>query len=80
MVEDRRSIEKQTHRFMRAQLNDDQKEVVTQLEVFGWYLIFVRHPLGQSVIPVLKDPDSDRCAVLETGGTLIADHELITRH
>ncbi len=80
MDRDRRSNEKQTHEFMRAQLHDDQKEVVTQLEVFGWYLIFVRQPLGQSVIPVLKDPDSGRFVVLETGGTLIADHELMTRH
>jgi len=77
---DRRSNEKQTHQFMRAQLNDDQMAVVTQLEVFGWYLIFVRQPLGQSVVPVLKDPDCDRYVVLETGGTLIEDCNLITRH
>ena len=80
MDRNRRSNEKQTHEFMRAQLNDEQKAVVTQLEVFGWYLIFVRQSSDQSVIPVVKDPDSGYCVVLETDGNLIEDCNLITRH
>ena len=67
---DKRSNEKQTRQFMMALLDDAQKEVVTQCKIFGWYLNFVRQPLGQPVIPVLKNSDTGRYAILEPDGSL----------
>ena len=58
-------------------LNDAQKELVTQYEMSGWYLIFVRQPLSPSVIPVLKNSNSGRYAILEPDGSLNKDHGLI---
>ena len=74
-----RAKEKQTRQFMMALLSDDQKEVVTQYEMFDWYLIFVRQSLGQPAIPILKNSDTGRYAFLEPDGSLNEDQELIVR-
>jgi len=74
-----RRKEKQTHQYMMSLLNDAQKAVVTQVEVFGWNLVFVRQPLGQPAIPVLKDSSSGQYAIPESDGSLNRDHELFVR-
>ena len=74
---DKRSNEKQTRLFMMALLDDGQKEVVIQCEMMGWYLGFVRQPLGQSVIPFLKNSNNGGYAILEPGGSLNKDHNQI---
>ena len=79
MDREKRSKEKQTRQIMMALLNDVQKEVVTQYEMSGWYLIFVRRPLGQPVIPFLKNSDTGRYAILAPDGSLNKDHEQIVR-
>lgn len=60
-------------------LNDDQKEVVSQYEMFKWFLVFVRRPSAETPIPFLKNGDTGRFAILEPDGSLNEDHELIVR-
>lgn len=55
---------------MLRQLNEAQRITLTSLENFGWQLKFVRHPLFQSPVPVVFDPDHDRFAVIEDDGSL----------
>jgi hypothetical protein len=79
MDKDRRVESEQSRRLMLQELNDAQKAATHQLERFGWSLCFVRRPLFKDVIPVLKDPDNDRYAVLEKEGALNEDHGLSIR-
>jgi hypothetical protein len=79
MDNERRIREKQTRQFMMSLLNDEQKEVVAQYEMFDWFLIFVRRPTAESAIPFLKNNDTGRFAILESDGSLNEDHELVIR-
>jgi hypothetical protein len=79
MDKERREESQQSRELMTQELNDAQRAAIHQLEGFGWSLSFVRRPLFEEVIPVLRDPDSDRYAVLEKDGTLNENHDLIVR-
>jgi hypothetical protein len=76
---EKRSTEEQTRELMMSELSDAQKVALNQLEAFGWYLCFVRRPLFKDVVPVMRDDDSGRFAVLETDGSLNQDHDLDIR-
>lgn len=67
---ERRKDQQRTAREMRADLNDAQKETLTDLERFGWQLKFVRRPIFQPSVPVVFDGDRKTYAILEPDGTL----------
>lgn len=79
MEGDKRSKQEQTRRLMMTELTDAQRAAINQLEMFGWYLSFVRRPLFKPVVPILKDEDSGRYASLEADGTLNEDCDLMIR-
>ncbi len=55
---------------LRAELNEDQRLTLQELERFGWELRFVRRPLFQEPIPVVADGDRKSYSVLRTDGSL----------
>ena len=55
---------------LRAELNEDQRIALSDLERFGWELKFIRHPLFQDIVPVVFDPDRNHFAVIRADGTL----------
>lgn len=68
--QERRTTPPRASRELRADLNDAQRETLSELERFGWQLKFVRRPIFQPSIPVVFDADSKKYAVLEADGTL----------
>ena len=64
---------------LRAELNEDQRIALSDLERFGWELKFIRHPMFQPLIPVVFDPDRKKYAVLEADGTLNEAAALVIR-
>lgn len=79
MNQEKRTTDDQSQSLMLKELTDAQRAAINQLERFGWDLSFVRRPLFKDVIPVLKDPEHDRYAVMEADGSLNEDHHLIIR-
>lgn len=59
---------------LRAELNDDQRTTLVELERFGWELHFLRRPLFQPSVAFLYDRDRRSYAVLEEDGTLNESH------
>jgi hypothetical protein len=55
---------------LRAELNEDQRIALSDLERFGWELKFIRHPLFAESVPVVFDPDRKSYAVILADGTL----------
>ena len=55
---------------LRAELNEDQRIALSDLERYGWELKFIRHPLFQDNVPVVFDPDRNHFAVIRADGTL----------
>ncbi len=55
---------------LRAELNEDQRIALSDLERFGWELKFIRHPMFQDIVPVVFDPDRKSHAVILKDGTL----------
>jgi len=69
-ITERRNSPHQACRELRRQLNEAQLDTLGELERYGWELKFVRRPLFQPLIPVLRDPDRKHYAILEVDGTL----------
>lgn len=55
---------------LRAELNEDQKLALCELERFGWELRFIRRPLFQEAMPVVADGDRKSYSVLMPDGSL----------
>lgn len=62
-------------------LTPAQMTTLQKVESFGWKLFFVRRPLFQNVVAVIKCPDGENCttAILEEDGTLNKNHDLVIR-
>ena len=70
MERERRKEDQDNRTKLRAELNEDQRIALSDLERFGWELKFIRHPLFQGSVAVLYDPDRKGYACLESDGTL----------
>ncbi len=77
--ERRKAIPPRRHE-MLGDLTDEQRFELRRYEQFGLELHFVRHPLFDNPIPVLKDKESGRFALLEADGALNYDHQLTIRN
>lgn len=67
---ERRKDESRSTRDMRAELNDAQRDTLSELERYGWQLKFIRRPIFQPSVPVVFDGDRKTYAVLEKDGEL----------
>ncbi len=63
-------------------LTDQQLMTLQKVESFGGELWFIRRPLFQDVVPVVKfcDSKSNCTAVIEEDGFLNKQHNLVIRH
>lgn len=66
---ERRKTEQELVSALKRELNDDQRDTLSQLERFGWTLRFVRHPVFQDPVGVIVNPDTHAFAVIEPDGT-----------
>ena len=78
--QERRKGEQRSTRDMRAELNEAQRDTLTELERYGWQLKFIRRPIFQPSIPVVFDGDRKSFAVLEPDGTLNEHPPFDIRH
>lgn len=69
-LKDRRDTADASTYALRAQLNEAQRQTLSELERFGWEIRFVRRPLFQDPIPVVVDGDRKSFAVLTPAGEL----------
>lgn len=66
---------------------ENLKEILTELQLmslnkitsFGWELIFVRRPLFQEVVPVIKNHNGIQIGVLEEDGRINLEPEIALR-
>jgi len=69
-TEDRRRDQKPLSDVLKAELNQEQRETLGELEKFGWELRFVRHDPDQRPVPVIFDAEREKFAVLDLDGEL----------
>jgi len=69
-TEDRRRDHKPLPDILKAELNQEQRETLGELEKFGWELRFVRHDPEQRPVPVIFDAEREKFAVLDPDGEL----------
>ena len=60
-------------------LNEMQLLTLNNMERFGWTLAFIRRPLFQEIVPVLRHCDSRRLGIMDEDGTLNAYPDIIFR-
>lgn len=60
-------------------LNMQQIHALHQIESFGWQLHFVRRPLFQEPVPVIRSPDGDKFATVERDGRINTTPDLASR-
>lgn len=65
---------------LRAELNEDQRQTLSDLERFGWELKFIRRPMFAESVPVVFDPDRNHFAVIRADGTLDEHPDFEIRH
>ena len=53
-------------------LNEMQLLTLHNMEKFGWSLVFIRRPLFQEIVPVLRHCDSMKFGTMDADGTLNA--------
>jgi len=64
---------------LREGLTAKQLETVRTMEQFRWTLLFVRRPMFQDPIPVLRDPLDTRFVVLEADGSVNETPDFVIR-
>jgi len=76
---ERRNDGKASARELRAQLNEEQRFTLAELERFGWELKFIRKPPFQTMIPVVFDGDRKNYAIIREDGTLDENPDIVIR-
>jgi hypothetical protein len=64
---------------MRAQLNEAQCQALTELELLGWSLKFVRMPMFQDPIPVVVSKKSGQIGLLDPDGKIVVNNGEVVR-
>ena len=67
---ERRQAESTSGASLRAQLNEEQRLTLRELERFGWELKFIRRQPFMEAIPVVFDGDRKSYAVIQPDGSL----------
>ena len=70
MDADKRKGEAPVPDHVKNYLNNDQLLSLRKLEGYGWTLYFIRRPMFQDVVPVVKSPDGKETAILMDDGEL----------
>ncbi len=64
---------------LREFLNYEQRRVLRQIEGFGWQLAFVRRPVFQDPVAVIRNTGATSYSVLEEDGTINANPDISVR-
>jgi len=67
---DRRVPQRTPAMVLKREINGAQLATLNTLERFGWNIQFIRRELGAAPLVVLHDPDTRKCAVLDSHGEL----------
>lgn len=59
---------------LREQLNAEQRMTLSELELLGWTLKFVRRPLFQGPVPVVVSEDKEEIGLLDADGKIVIDN------
>ncbi len=59
---------------LREQLNAEQRMTLSELELLGWSLKFVRRPLFQDPVPVVVSDDKEEIGLLDADGKIVIDN------
>ncbi len=59
---------------LREQLNAEQRMTLSELELLGWSLKFVRRPLFQEPVPVVISNDKEEIGLLDADGKIVIDN------
>jgi len=65
---------------VREFLSEGQRRVLCQIEGFGWELAFIRRPLFQDPITIIRNSEASVFSVLEEDGTINTDPDVLIRH
>lgn len=79
-VEERRGNKQAVPDNIMALLTQDQSVALRKIENFGWQLAFMRQPLFESPVTVVRSPDGKRHAVLLEDGELDMAPPIQLRH
>jgi len=79
MEKERRSEGNQIPESLDEVLNEAQLRTLSKMEGFGWMLAFIRRPVFQDIIPVLRHPDNGISGTLEGDGALNTQPEIVFR-
>ena len=60
-------------------LNEMQLITLKKMEQFGWILAFIRRPLFQETVTVLRHQDCHKFSILNEDGTLNSQHDFALR-
>lgn len=81
MTEDeRRKTQKLIADVLKAELNEQQRTALGELEKYGWELRFVRHDPEQAPVTVIFESEHQKFAVLEEDGSLNEKAFINIRH
>lgn len=70
MVAERRHERSQLPENLGEVLNESQLFTLKRMERYGWILDFIRRPLFQETVTVLRHQDCHKFAILDNEGTL----------
>jgi hypothetical protein len=70
MENDRRKGKEPVPENFEELLSEAQLGTLCSIGRFGWQLHFIRRPLFQDVVTVLISREGDKCAVLESNGSI----------
>ena len=76
---ERRSEGNQLPESLDGVLNEMQLLTLRKMEEFGWILTFIRRPLFQETVPVLRHPDKGMLGTLEGDGALNTQPDITFR-
>lgn len=79
MTREKRKGEKPVPDDIDNYLNEEQKEVLEKIEVYGWNLKFIRRPLFQEPVAVVINSHGNSIGVLEEDGRLNIESDIIIR-
>ena len=73
---EKRSEGNQIPESLDEMLNEAQLLTLSRMEGFGWMLAFIRRPLFQDILTVLRHPDNGISGTLEGDGAFNAQPEI----
>ncbi len=79
IIEEKRSLAQDSRKELESKLSLEQLLSLRQLEAYGWSLQFIRKPLFQDPVPIVKEGNGQTIGILEEDGRLNFEVDLEIR-